>query len=284
MIKMLFSDLDGTLLYMPPLLTSGVSEENRRAILKLQASQVRFGIATGRSVNFLSQVFAPDLQFDTVGMCGATIRHNGKTLYETDFDHDEIESLLEIFGDNRYENRFLCVTAQNEYIFADPQQAHDYLSNDNGHIRDCKEVLLVNLADYVKNKANSHINSCFCWFNGPEGVEYYKDMLKRRFANRYQIVQSSPHSIVIMKDGANKGTGIAKIAMALGYSLDEIAVVGDSENDFEMFAMVQHSFCVDHARPDIQAKAAYIVHSVAECVEMILKMNEQERLENCNLY
>ena len=72
MIKMLFSDLDGTLLYIPPRLTSGVSPENKAAIRRLQQHHVRFAIATGRSVDFLSRTFDPELVLDTVGMCGAS--------------------------------------------------------------------------------------------------------------------------------------------------------------------------------------------------------------------
>ena len=101
MIKMLFSDLDGTLLYIPPRLTSGVSPENKAAIRRLQEHHVRFAIATGRSVDFLSRTFDPELVLDTVGMCGASIRLDGEMIYQTDFDPDEIESLLEVFPDHR---------------------------------------------------------------------------------------------------------------------------------------------------------------------------------------
>lgn len=285
MIKMLFSDLDGTLLYIPPKLTAGVSDENQKAIRRLQSEGVRFGIATGRSVDFLSRIFDPRLVFDTVGVCGAAVRCQGEMIYQTDFDHDEIESLIEIFSDVRYEKRFLALTPDNVTIFEDPsgEQAREYRENKKGRVRDSLSILDQPLADYIRNPDHPHINACFCHFNEEEGVDYYKDMLKRRFLNRYQIVQTSPYSIVIMKDGANKGTGIAKIAARLGMGLDEIAVVGDSENDFEMFAMIPHSFCMNHARPDIQAKARTIVSSVAECADLIIKRNEQEQLENLSL-
>lgn len=285
LIKILFSDLDGTLLYIPPRLTSGVSPENKAAIRRLQQHHVRFAIATGRSVDFLSRTFDPELVLDTVGMCGASIRLDGEMIYQTDFDPDEIESLLEVFSDDRYERRFLAVTQDNDYVFEDPQSeaAQEFRLNRSGYIQDYRSILDLSLAEYIQNPANPHINSCFCHFDVEEGVDYYKDMLKRRFFNRYQIVQTSPYSIVIMKDGANKGTGIAKIAGLLGIQLEEIAVIGDSENDFEMFAMIPNSFCMDHARPDIQAKAKHIVHSVAECIDYILQENARQRLEELNL-
>ena len=47
--------------------------------------------------------------------------------------------------------------------------------------------------------------------------------------------------------------------------------------------MIPNSFCMNHSREDIRAKAKYNVESVAECIDMILKMNEEERLENLNL-
>ncbi len=285
MIKILFSDLDGTLLYIPPVLTSGVSEENRAAIRRLQDHGVRFAIATGRSVNFLPLHFGSDLVFDTVGICGASIRLNGRFIYQTDFDHDEIDALLEVFSDSAYEHRFLVVTQDNDYIFEDPfgEQAMEYKLNPKHRIRDCRQVLDESISEYIRDPHHTHITACFCHFQQEEGVDYYKDMLKRKFFGRYQIIQTSPYSIVILKDGANKGTGIAKIAALTGVGLDEIAVVGDSENDFEMFAMIPHSYCMSHARPDIQAKAKTIVDSVAECIDLILKENEQERLENLNL-
>ena len=285
MIKILFSDLDGTLLYEPPVKTSGVSQENREAIERLQRHGIDFAVATGRSVNFLPDHFGSDLVFDTVGICGAVVRLNNQIIYQTDFDHDEVEALLEIFSDSRYERRFIVATQDNDYIFEDPfgEKAMDYRLNPHKRIRDFRKVLDVSIAEYIRNPYLPHITACFCIFEDEKGVDYYKDMLKRKFFNRYQIIQTSPYSIVILKDGANKGTGIAKIISQMGISLEETAVVGDSENDFEMFAMVPNSFCMKHAREDIRAKARYEVDSVAECIDMILKMNEEERLENLNL-
>ena len=215
----------------------------------------------------------------------ASFRLNGRFIYQTDFDHDEIDALLEVFSDSAYEHRFLVVTQDNDYIFEDPfgEQAMEYKLNPKHRIRDCRQVLDESISEYIRDPHHTHITACFCHFQQEEGVDYYKDMLKRKFFGRYQIIQTSPYSIVILKDGANKGTGIAKIAALTGVSLDEIAVVGDSENDFEMFAMIPHSYCMSHARPDIQAKAKTIVDSVAECIDLILKENEQERLENLNL-
>lgn len=159
----------------------------------------------------------------------------------------------------------------------------EYKLNPKQRIRDCRYVLDQSIAEYIRDPHHTHITACFCHFQQEEGVDYYKDMLKRKFFGRYQIIQTSPYSIVILKDGANKGTGIAKIAALTGIGLDEVAVVGDSENDFEMFAMIPHSYCMSHARPDIQAKAKTIVSSVAECIDLIIKENEQEQLENLNL-
>lgn len=282
MIKMLFSDLDGTLLCWDNILSKGVSPENRKAIDKLQNHNIQFAIATGRSVGFLPHVFDSTLNFDTVGMCGAVVKLHDEIIYNSDFDGDEIESLLDVFEDKRYDNRFLMATLDNDFVFADPQGKHarEFIMNEDGHIQDYRKVLSKSIKDYIKDPYHCHACCCFCWFDSPEGLFYYQDMLRRKFADRYQIVKSSPHSIVIMKDFANKGTGIAKIASALGINLNEIAVVGDSENDFEMFAMIPASFCMDHSRKDIQGKAKYIVHSVAECIEQIITMNKLEELRN----
>ncbi len=54
MIKMLFSDLDGTLLYRDGNHSDPVTEENLQAIEMLEQSGVKFVIATSRSHVFLS--------------------------------------------------------------------------------------------------------------------------------------------------------------------------------------------------------------------------------------
>ena len=55
MIKMLFSDLDGTLLYQEGDHSADVNFENTEAIKKLEQSGVKFGVATSRSHLFLEK-------------------------------------------------------------------------------------------------------------------------------------------------------------------------------------------------------------------------------------
>lgn len=180
---------------------------------------------------------------------------------------------------------FWVVTQDNDYIFEDPfgEQAMEYKLNPKHRIRDCRRCWTSRFPNISGIRTTRTSPPVSATSSRKRASIINKDMLKRKFFERYQIIQTSPYSIVILKDGANKGTGIAKIAALTGVGLDEVAVIGDSENDFEMFAMIPHSYCMSHARPDIQAKAKTVVDSVAECIDLILKENEQERLENLNL-
>ena len=59
-----------------------------------------------------------------------------------------------------------------------------------------------------------------------------------------------------------------ELAQSLGLDKDEIAVVGDNENDLSMFRVIPASYCIDHAAPAIQAAASRSVASVAQALAL----------------
>ena len=74
--------------------------------------------------------------------------------------------------------------------------------------------------------------------------------------------------------GINKGSGILELAWAAGIHKDEIAVVGDNENDLSMFKVIPLSYCIDHAAPAIQAQASCSVATVAQALALARKAAE----------
>ena len=64
---------------------------------------------------------------------------------------------------------------------------------------------------------------------------------------------------------SSRGAGIHK---------DEIAVVGDNENDLSMFKVIPLSYCIDHAAPAIQAQASCSVATVAQALALARKAAE----------
>lgn len=285
MIKILFSDLDGTLLKENEEHTSGISKENRAAIKQLRDHNIQFAIATGRSVNFLENFFGKDFRYDTVAMAGAMVRVQDKIIYQSEFDHDETLALLDLLEKSGYHYESIGVTHDNVYIFQDETKACErrYTQNPNP-FKDHKAVHPLSLFQYMSDYHNPILNCLFVHFQDPMYVNNYQQMLSQRFLNQYAFIRNSPKSIIIAKDGANKGSGIFRACQALNIALQDVACVGDSENDIEMFEMIPMSFCMSHAPTYVKSKAKYIVDSVHECIEIILEHNKKEILSSSNDY
>lgn len=75
---------------------------------------------------------------------------------------------------------------------------------------------------------------------------------------KYDLELSGSGWIDIMEKGRDKGDAVTFFADYFGYSPDEIAVFGDSENDIPMFRRAKYSFAMKNAMQDIKKEAAFI--------------------------
>ena len=55
--------------------------------------------------------------------------------------------------------------------------------------------------------------------------------------------------------------------------MNQIAAIGDSDNDVSMLEACEVSFCMDHTEKAVQDKATFIVKSVREAIELLEIMN-----------
>lgn len=81
--------------------------------------------------------------------------------------------------------------------------------------------------------------------------------------------------VEIYSQAATKGTALAAIARLLSISKDEIACIGDGENDIPMFREAGHCFAMGNAVPELKAMADETVASndedgVAEAIKRLL--------------
>jgi HAD superfamily hydrolase (TIGR01484 family) len=67
-----------------------------------------------------------------------------------------------------------------------------------------------------------------------------------------------PQVLDINPSGGNKGEGLTRLANMLGIGKDEIAVVGDSENDMSMFLSAGLTIAMGNAIYDLRSKADII--------------------------
>lgn len=78
------------------------------------------------------------------------------------------------------------------------------------------------------------------------------------------VARSQPYYLDITGPFANKGAGVAALAAAYDVPLSAVAVLGDQRNDLPMFARAGLSVAMGQAPDDVRAAASYVVLSNEE--------------------
>jgi hydroxymethylpyrimidine pyrophosphatase-like HAD family hydrolase len=77
-------------------------------------------------------------------------------------------------------------------------------------------------------------------------------------------VRSQTYYLDITPPGVNKGTFVQTIARRLGVSSDQIATIGDMQNDLAMFEVSGTSFAMGNATDDVKRRATHVTSSNEE--------------------
>ncbi len=75
------------------------------------------------------------------------------------------------------------------------------------------------------------------------------------------VIQTNNRLFEIVKKGSNKGTSLNKVMDLYGFKKEEVAAIGDSNNDLEMFKAAGTSFLVNKKAPTKLKKEANAVIS-----------------------
>ena len=103
-------------------------------------------------------------------------------------------------------------------------------------------------------------------FVEPERMEEVKQKLRDKFSHLVEIVSSDLDLINITPKGCTKGNGILKLMEKHHLKIEDVGVVGDSDNDVNMFEVTRFSYCMDHSEEIVKNKASKVVKSVAEAI------------------
>lgn len=78
------------------------------------------------------------------------------------------------------------------------------------------------------------------------------------------VVRSQPYYLDVTSPNGNKGAGVTTLARHYGVSLDEVAVLGDQNNDLAMFKVAGFSVAMGQAPDNVRAAASEVAVSNEE--------------------
>lgn len=232
-MKLVISDLDGTLLYS----RSVITEHTVSTIKKLTEKGVEFAIATGRGKEGVIDVMkALNMKIYLICNNGASIYDKDRNcIYEKTIDKElAIEILKTIKENNVYYSAFY-----RENVYED--------KDDIGFIKRpyFKKQILENIEDCPA------LNKIVIGEKEDKILEISK-ILKEKFAGKVEITVSSPECIDIVPKGCNKAEGVKKISEILKIDMKDIMAFGDGENDIDMLKEVGYPVVMENAKDEIK--------------------------------
>src|SRR5262245_24362042 len=264
-VRLVVSDVDGTLVTKDKRLT----EAARAAVGKLHAAGIGFTIVSSRptvGMDFLIKPLALTLPFGSFN--GSSIVDPQLQPIEQHFLPPDVArraiDLLEQFGVDIWlftGDQWLTRNPDGEYV---------------GH-----EKLAIKHDPVIVGSFASYLDSA-CKIVGassdPELLIRCESAMQQAIGKEVTAVRSQTYYLDVTPPGHDKGTFVAAIAARLGIPLDEVATIGDMQNDLPMFARSGLSFAMGNAADEIKQRATHVTASneedgFAKAMEAILTEN-----------
>lgn len=274
-IKMIVTDLDGTLLYNESLLT-----ERTRKILELaDVIGVFVVVATGRSVCQL-----PEAVLDTKGIrfiitsngaVAIDLREN-KKIMKTMISHEDALRTLDIINRIELPHRFEINV--DDHIFSERQfmEHIDELEPDQNRKGwyDPHLIPIEDAREFLKD-GRKEVEKFNIFFRTVEERNQGIELLKQY--PFLSISYSLEKNIEVNDCRADKGSAIAFLAELLNVRKENIIGFGDGTNDISLLSAAGFAVATDNAAKEVKEIADYVTlgnkqDGVAEVLERLVKL------------
>ena len=292
MIKLIASDMDGTLLND----NHEIDKETAEAIKKAEESGIIFVISTGREYENVKYILDKrDIRCQCILSNGAEYRdENGNILDVININENSAKEIIQIFKDNNISARMF--TDKGIFTTSTREKA--------------LEELTFRTLTFDKNltkeeaKKIAEKEKFFTCLKYVEDVEkFFKDGIEiRKFVAFHEDIEllnklkgtigkigglaissSFNDNIEITDINAQKGIILEKVITKMGIDKKDVVILGDSFNDYSMFEIFEESVAMKNAIPEVKKIAKYITDTndnqgVAKAIYNILN-NEMYKMK-----
>lgn len=286
MIRVIVSDMDGTLLGTDHKLNCRTTE----AIKKACEEGIRFMIATGRSFEgAMKELKQADIVCDYIVSSGAELRDSQKNIiFSSAMKSEDYVNVYNVL--QKYDISFIFCTVEADYCIGTRDVLKKNLFEhiitfDNNIVAEEIEEneYYKRMADRTKLvpdilsllKLNPKVTKVFVFSNNLGMLDEIKAELSKN--SNLAISSSFSNNLEVTDVSAQKGPVVKMYIEKLGYTMDEVMVIGDSLNDYSMLSMdFGATVAMGNAHPQIKKVAKYVTKSNAEdgvayLIEMLLK-------------
>ncbi|PMC82653.1 HAD family hydrolase [Anaerococcus hydrogenalis] len=274
MIKLFAMDLDGTSLDSNSIL----QKKTIKALKKLDENGIKFVFTSGRAT--------PSVRYlmDLTGIDNPMVTNNGalafinkeNLIYENHLKHEEVKELINFSESNKFFYQFYDKdTYYSNRIWP---ERFDHLENNSSYGMNFQVNFSFStkpLKELELRKDSAFKFQIFPDVNKPE--EERKILEKVADMGLYPTT-SAFGMIEIMQNNVNKYRGLSEIGNLLGINKEEMAAIGDQDNDIPMLSNVGLSFAMGNAIDEVKKISDYIVSTnddfgLVEAINIVLEKN-----------
>ena len=239
MIKLIFSDMDGTLLTSENKLPAGFDE----TMAELKRRGVIFCPASGRQYFSLLKSFEKYAdEFLFLAENGTLVMHREIEIFSCPIDRKAVDRILEVTEPLKNILRVWC-GKKDAYI----RREHDTPAFQ----AELKKYYTHNaVVDSFEEIDDTPIKVAMFDVTGNAEKNIYNYL--GEFYENLQVVLSSDYWVDLMTKGINKGEAVRNVQRILNVKPEECAAFGDYMNDYEMIQAVGYGFAMANAHPELK--------------------------------
>ena len=247
-ISLLIADVDGTLVTRDKALT----ERARRAVSALRAAGIKFAITSGRPPRGMAMLIEP-LALDTpvAGFNGGMfVKPDLTVIEERTLPRDIAEQAIGLILDRGLD---VWVYAGNDWLIRHPSAPHVD-----------REARTVKFPPTVVSDFTEHLGRAVKIVGVSDDYDLVKRCeadVKAALADRATAARSQPYYLDVTHVDANKGYVADFLSRALRIPCEEIATIGDQQNDVLMFKRSGFSMAMGNSTEDVKRLANAVTDS-----------------------
>ncbi|MBE6173493.1 MAG: HAD family phosphatase [Enterococcus faecium] len=274
MIKLIASDMDGTLLDAH----MSISTENTEAIRMANELGIEFMVATGRNAQEARAALdEAGIDCAMITLNGAQVfDRSGKSLFTVPIPSPQAMTVMDILDANGI--YYEVATNQGLYSESQPKRIESFASSIATHMPHLTykmaiamasanlELLHITYVDSIRElllDEKLEVLKIICFHTegprilGPVGKEISN-------LGELAVTSSGQNNLEVNHKNAQKGIAVAHVAHERGITLDEVMTIGDNFNDVSMLQTAGVSFAMGNAEIEVKDYAKYLTDTNLE--------------------